>query len=78
MTLKLRTTEKLTIIFAILATLFSLLGAWQRNRRGASPLLGIVAAICSAGVGIAALMAARARERAGVRAHQHGSMPPAP
>jgi len=78
MTLTLRTTDKLTIAFAALAALFSLLGAWQQNRRGASPLLGILAAACSAGVGIAALMAARARERAGLRARQPGSMPPAP
>jgi hypothetical protein len=63
MALKLRTTEKLTIVFATLATLCSLLGALQRARRDASPLLGILAAACSALVAFATLMGARERMR---------------
>ena len=63
MAIKLRTTEKLTIVFATLAVLFSLLGALHQARRGASPLLGALAAAFSAIVAIATVMAARARER---------------
>lgn len=63
MALELRTTEKLTIVFATLAMLFSLLGALHRARQGASPLLGALAAACSALVLVATVMAARARKR---------------
>jgi hypothetical protein len=50
-------------VFATLATLCSLLGALQRARRDASPLLGILAAACSALVAFATLMGARERMR---------------